>query len=73
MLEIETVVKEWGNSVGIVIPKEKALREELKANDRVTILLTKESDSLKVKDIFGSVKWRTPIKRMMDEINKEFE
>ncbi|MBI2576879.1 hypothetical protein HYV84_06690 [Candidatus Woesearchaeota archaeon] len=73
MLEIETVVKEWGNSVGIVIPKEKALREELKANDRVTILLTKESDSLKVKDIFGSVKWRIPIKRMMDESDKEFE
>ena len=73
MLEIETVVKEWGNSIGIVIPKEKAIREELKANDRVTILLTKESDSLKVKDIFGSVRWKTPIKRMMDEIDKEFE
>jgi len=73
MLEIETVVKEWGNSIGIVIPKEKALHEELKANDRVTILLTKESDSLKVKDIFGSVRWKTPIKRMMDEIDKEFE
>ena len=58
---------------GIVIPKEKALHEELKANDRVTILLTKESDSLKVKDIFGSVRWKTPIKRMMDEIDKEFE
>ena len=73
MLEIETVVKEWGNSIGIVIPKEKALREELRPNDRVTILLTKESDSLKVKDIFGSVRWKTPIKKMMDEINREFE
>ncbi|MBI2576563.1 hypothetical protein HYV84_05085 [Candidatus Woesearchaeota archaeon] len=73
MLEFETVVKEWGNSVGIVIPKEKALREGLKANDRITILLTKESDSLKVKDIFGSVKWKTPIKRMVGGIHREFE
>ncbi len=73
MLEIETVVKEWGNSIGVVIPKEKAIWENLKPNDRVTILLTKESDSLKVKDIFGSIKWRTPIKEMMDEIDREFE
>ncbi len=73
MIEIETKMKEWGNSFGIVIPKEKTADEGIKPNDTVKVIITKKEDSLKVKDIFGTVKWKTNTKKLLKEIDKEFE
>lgn len=73
MIEIKTRIREWGNSIGVVIPKEKAAEGNIKANDKVKIFITREDDSLKVKDIFGSIKWKAKTKKLLKEIDKEFE
>ncbi len=73
MIEIETNVKEWGNSFGIVIPKEKIVKEGIRPEDKIKVLIAKEKDSLKVKDIFGTIKWKTKTEKLLREIDKEFE
>ena len=50
---IQTKIKKWGNSVGVVLPKIVVERENLKENDAVFIDIVKESD---ISDLFGSLK-----------------
>lgn len=48
--QIKTRVKEWGNSLGVTIPKEIVIKEELKPNDEITITITKKQI---LEDFFG--------------------
>jgi len=45
----ETKIKQWGNSLALIIPKEIAKREELSAGDTVKVDISKE----KRVDAFG--------------------
>lgn len=73
MIECETKLKVWGNSVGIVIPKDKVNEEHLKANQKVRVIIT-PIKILRVKDIFGTLKnWKKPTKQIMKEIDKELD
>lgn len=40
----ETVVKKWGNSLGIVLPKELVEQQHLHEHDKIAILVVKEAD-----------------------------
>lgn len=69
MIEIETKTKKWGNSIGIVIPKEKIT---LKPEQKVRILI-EGSGVTKVKDIFGVLKFKKPIKQLMKEVDEDLD
>ena len=43
MFKSETKLKAWGNSVGVVLPKEALKEEGLSINDEVEITLKKKS------------------------------
>ncbi len=49
----EVLVKKWGNSMGIILPKELVKKEHLKENEKVIIEIVKEAN---LKKIFGSLK-----------------
>ena len=49
MVMTETKIKQWGNSLALIIPKEIAKREELSAGDTVKVDISKE----KRVDAFG--------------------
>ena len=42
MIERETTLKSWGNSVGIVIPKEDLKKEGLHVDQKVKIIVTSQ-------------------------------
>jgi len=67
MIETEAQVREWGRSVGIVIPKEAVIKERIKIGDNVKILLKKKENPLK--ETFGTIK----LKRSTEEILKEID
>ena len=73
MIKIETRVKEWNHIIERIMPKEKVVERGIKPDDKVKILITRENNSLKVKDIFGNIKWKTDTKKLLTEIDKEFE
>ena len=52
-MNIQTTVKKWGNSVGIILPKEIVEMEKIKVNERILINIVREAD---LTNIFGSLK-----------------
>ena len=52
-MALEAVIRKWGNSFGVVFPKEYLKDKNLKPNDRILIEVIKEADYAKA---FGSLK-----------------
>jgi len=67
MLEVESRLRAWGQSIGVVIPKGLIDRENLKEGDAVKLIVIKKTDALK--ETFGKFK----LKRSTDEILKEID
>jgi len=67
MLEVESELREWGRSIGVIIPKDLVVHEKLKAGDTVKLLVLKKTNALK--RTFGKLK----LKRTTDEILKEID
>ena len=59
MVSVEATVKKWGNSLGIVIPREASKKLELKEGKRVRVELT----SAKIVDAFGLCRGAKPFKK----------
>ncbi len=67
-METKAKVKEWGNSLGIIIPKEVIRKENIKPNDEVIINIIKKKKLIK---LFGSLKdWKIDSQKMKDELRK---
>lgn len=49
----EVMTKKWGNSIGVVLPRELVEKQHIKKNQKIIINVIKEAD---LSDIFGSVK-----------------
>lgn len=48
MVEMEGVIKKWGNSYGILVPKKKLEEAGLKVNQKVDFLVTPKSTASKL-------------------------
>jgi len=69
MAMFKAKVKQWGNSLGIVIPKEIVEKVHMKNNQ--VLFLEIKSDPLK--EAFGSLKgWKIDSQKMKDELRKEW-
>ncbi len=69
MIEVETKVRRWGRSFGVVIPKEKIKEEGIKENETINLLIIKRTNVLK--ETFGTFKFKKTTQEMLDEIDKE--
>lgn len=73
MLEYMTKLKAWGNSLGVIVPKEQAEKEKLKIEQEIKVMITPKK-VLKVKDIFGELKdWKKSTAEIMDETDKDLK
>ena len=59
-------LKEWGNSLGVTIPKEIVVKGGLKADDEVSISINKKEN---LEDFFGKLKekGKFDLQKMKDE------
>ena len=71
MMEIKAKTKKWGNSIGILIPKEVIRKENIKPNQEVTLMIMSKPIT-RGKDIAGTFKFKEPTEKLMREIDKEF-
>ena len=69
---IKTQLKKWGNSFGIIIPKEIVYMNNLKENQEIEIMLIGDSKK-RFDELFGSLKgkFKKPTDKMMREMDKE--
>ena len=72
MIERETKLRAWGNSIGLVIPKEDVRKENLHPDQKVKVIIT-PIESVKVKDIFGKLKLKKNTEQIMKETDKELD
>ena len=49
-MSIRAVLKRWGNSYGVVIPKDVAAKQGIKENDEVEVTITRAGD---MRSLFG--------------------
>lgn len=71
MMEIKAKTKKWGNSIGVIIPKEIVKEENIKPNQEITLMITTKPIT-RGKDIFGTLKFKESTEKLMREIDKEF-
>ena len=66
-MEIRTRIriKEWGNSLGLVIPKDIVIKEDLQPLDEVDVVITKKQNLV---DFFGKGKGK--VKDVQKEKNE---
>ncbi len=70
MTEIFVKTRQWGNSIGITIPKEIAEKEKIGPNEAVMINIKK----LRTPDpkFFGSMKgWKIDTQKLKDQLREE--
>ncbi|MFH1440195.1 MAG: hypothetical protein ABIG89_06505 [Candidatus Woesearchaeota archaeon] len=72
MFECETVVKSWGNSLGVVLPKKKVAKENISVNQKVRIIVTSQK-KLTAREIFGKLKFKTPTHELKKMWKKELD
>lgn len=63
----ELIVKKWGNSLAIVIPKDVVKEKNLKENQKVVIDFIKKAD---LRDIFGSLKLKKSAQSIKDMVRE---
>ncbi len=69
MQELQAEVREWGRSMGIVIPREAVLQEKIKAGDTIKIIFLRKDSPLK--KLFGRVKLKRSTEEILKEIDEE--
>jgi len=67
MIQGEAVIRKWGNSFGITLPKELVKREGMKEEERVAFVVLKKRNPLN--ETFGMFKGK--IKKSTQEIKDE--
>ena len=72
MTLIETKVKRWGNSFGVIIPSETVEIKNIKENDKIKVLIIKDSKEA-LRKTFGLLKGKItkPTQQIKDELRRE--
>ena len=71
MQVFETTPKQWGNSLGITIPKEVVDKEHLYTGKTVRVLVVADRQN-ELRKVFGSLKLKMPTQKAMEEIDRGY-
>ncbi|MFH1276482.1 MAG: AbrB/MazE/SpoVT family DNA-binding domain-containing protein [Candidatus Woesearchaeota archaeon] len=73
MASFETIPKQWGNSLGLTIPKEIVESEHINNKSKVTVFVVSEFHKKRLKEAFGTLKCSTPTQKIMEEIDEGYD
>ena len=63
--------KQWGNSLGIIIPKKVVNELSLDPGEEITIEVHKKKNVLN--ELFGSIHFKKSTKKILKEVRKDLE
>ena len=72
MQVFEATPKQWGNSVGITIPKEVVEKENISTKRKIRFIAIGDKMD-KLKDAFGTLKLKKSTQKVMDEIDEGYD
>ncbi len=68
MAETECVARKWGNSLGIIIPREIVEEEQIIENETVSVIFHKKHQA---KEFFGLfLGWKKPTQQLKKEMKQ---
>ena len=71
LMAIQTRLRRWGNSFGIVVPSEIMQEKNFQEGEEVVVDIQKKN---KIKEIFGSLKdWNVNSQKEKDRLRKEWK
>ena len=68
---IEAKTKQWGNSIGIVIPSKIVEKLALRPEENIIVEISKKENVLK--ELFGAVKFKRSVKEVIKEVREDLE
>lgn len=71
MIAVKT--KQWGNSIGLIIPKEVAKEKGIGVDEEVLIEVEKKSKKTVLEELFGALPFKKPTEQLLRESRKELE
>lgn len=71
-MAVKVIARKWGNSIGIIIPKETVEKEGIKEKEEIFVEIQKEKPLL-VKDMLGKLKLKKTTKQLLKEIDQELD
>ena len=69
-MAIEVKVKKWGNSLGIILPKELVNEKNIKINDKINVDIGVKAD---LSDIFGTLDMGMSGQKFKDMVRKGWD
>lgn len=70
-MNIQVKTKQWGNSIGMIIPTEVVRELSISPGEEVVVNIQKSSDVLR--ELFGSLKFKKNTRTLLKEFRKEME
>ncbi|HLC91028.1 MAG TPA: hypothetical protein VJI15_04625 [Candidatus Nanoarchaeia archaeon] len=70
MIEVEATTRKWGNSLGVILPKDVVQHEHLKENQKIKLWLPPQK-KVDLSPLFGILKTNKSGQEIKDEIRKE--
>ena len=68
----EATAQEWGNSIGITIPKEIVKKNKISAKKKIRVLLLNNTKG-EIKKSFGTLHLKRSTQEVMDEIDEGYD
>ena len=70
MLEFDTRIKRWGNSFGLLIPKQEIDQERLKEEEELHVIVIRKNKA--IKESFGLLKeWHKTAQELKDRTRRD--
>jgi antitoxin component of MazEF toxin-antitoxin module len=69
-MAVEVTLRKWGNSIGIVFPKEYAEQRGLKPNEKIVVEVTRKAD---LSRIFGTLPRKMTGQEFKDMVREGWE
>ena len=69
-MEFDAKIKKWGNSAGLIIPKDKLGLNGFKKNEEVHVIVLRKTNVLR--ETFGTIpEWKGRAQEIKDRLRKE--
>lgn len=68
MIEVKTIARKWGNSIGVSLPKEVVKRTNIKPNRVITVFI--QDKQVDLATVFDSLNLKQPTQKLLDEIRE---
>lgn len=70
-MAVQVKARQWGNSIGIVIPSDTIDKLKIRADEELIVEITRKDNTLK--ELWGAFKFKKPGRKLVKEVRRDLE